>query len=82
MNPIPTRERCAACHRISPIGFFVPNEIWEVVVHPSLQDSILCLSCFTSRADEKLIPWDKEILFFPVSFYTHLMLTREMELKE
>ena len=69
---IPTRERCGLCHQISPIGFWVPNDVWRTVVHPHYADSIHCLRCFTDRADEKLVEWDKEIKFYPVSRLTHL----------
>ena len=67
-----TRERCAACQEVSPVGFHVPNEVWEAVVHPQFVHSILCVRCFVSRADEKLVAWDESIEFYPVSFVTHL----------
>lgn len=67
MNNTPTRERCAACENISPVSFAVPNEIWGAVVHPKFANSILCLSCFISRADEKMIHWDQSIEFYPYS---------------
>lgn len=72
MNLTPTRERCAACQQISQVGFAVPDEVWEAVVHPQFINSILCLRCFVSRADEKLVPWDDDIELFPVSLHTHL----------
>ncbi len=80
MNNTPTRERCAACQQISPVGFAVSNEIWEAVVHPQFVNSILCLLCFISRADEKLVPWDKAIKLYPVSLYTHLSQTCSIDL--
>ena len=67
-----TREVCGLCHRIHPIGFHVPGEIWEAAVHPRYRDTIHCLSCFIERADEKLLPWDEHIQFWPVSLRTHL----------
>lgn len=69
---IATRERCQMCHEVSAVGFHVPNEMWQLVVHKHWQSSILCLRCFISLADEKLAPWDKSITFYPVSFATHL----------
>lgn len=77
---ISTRERCAACQRISPVGFHVPNEIWEAVVHPHFCNSILCLFCFASRADEKLIMWERDIKLFPVSLASHLKSVRGVDL--
>jgi hypothetical protein len=66
------REFCALCNRVSPVGFWVPNECWEAVVHWSRINDIHCLSCFIARADEKLIRWDREIKFYPVSLALHL----------
>lgn len=68
----PTRERCLMCQRISSVGFHVPDEVWRACVHPSRQNDVLCLCCFISMADEKLVPWDKHIAFYPVSLRSHL----------
>lgn len=67
-----TRERCQLCGDISPVGFHVPDETWRAAVHPSLVHSVLCLPCFASMADEKLIRWDEGIRVFPVSLAGHL----------
>lgn len=72
MPTIATREFCALCHRVSPVGFWVPNHVWREVVHPSRVNDILCPACFIARADEKMIDWDSQIKFFPVSLHTHL----------
>ena len=72
-----TREICAACQKISPVNFSVPNDIWKIVVHPSLQNDILCLMCFILRADEKLIEWDKDIQLFPISLATIIKIRNE-----
>jgi hypothetical protein len=69
---IATRERCQMCHHVNAIGFHVPNAVWLAAVHRHWQNSILCLSCFVSQADEKLIAWDEGIVFYPVSLRTHL----------
>jgi hypothetical protein len=71
-DTIPTRERCAVCHKISSVGFHVPNELWLAVVHPQFNNSILCLNCFISYADEKQAKWDRVIKFYPVSLASHL----------
>lgn len=70
MNP--TRERCQMCHRISSVGFHVPDAVWEAAVHPHWRNSVLCVQCFIAQADEKLLRWDEEIRFFPVSLRSHL----------
>ena len=77
---IPTRERCAACQRVSPISFWVPNEMWRAVVHPSFQNSILCVQCFISRADEKLIDWSAEIKLYPMSMAAQLQNVRGLKI--
>ena len=71
---IATRERCGMCHRISSVGFSVPDEVWKAAVHQHWQNDILCLQCFISQADEKLLPWDREIAFYPVSLKAHLAM--------
>lgn len=67
-----SREICKACFEINRIGFSVPDEIWIKVVPILLRDHILCLNCFTRFADERLIPWDENITFYPVSFVKHI----------
>jgi len=69
---IVTRERCHLCNKINSVGFWVPNKVWKAVVPKNLQESVLCIACFTDFADERLIEWDEEIAFFPVSLINHL----------
>jgi hypothetical protein len=76
---IPTREICGLCHRVSPVGFWVPNDVWAEVVHPHYRESVHCLSCFIERADEKLVKWDRVITFRPTSLRTHIEACRESE---
>ncbi len=71
-DQIATRERCAACHKVSSIGFLVLDDVWETVVHPQFVHSILCIQCFVDRADEMLAGWDEDITFYPVSLRRHL----------
>lgn len=68
----PHREICGLCHRVSPVGFWVPSDVWKASVHHSRINDIHCLSCFIERADEKLIDWSKEIKFYPVSLRSHI----------
>lgn len=71
---LPSRERCACCKRYSPVGFSVPNAIWDLVVANEFYHSILCVSCFADMGDERLVEWDTEIEFYPVSLATHARL--------
>lgn len=70
-NDFTSREICKICYGVNAVGFAVPNDIWQVVVPENFRNTIVCLSCFTRLGDEKGVPWDKEIKFFPVSFATH-----------
>lgn len=65
-----TREHCGRCHRVSPVGFWVPNDIWRAVAGRWL-DSILCIMCFAALGDEKHVVWESGIKFYPVSYATH-----------
>lgn len=71
-NKRPHRSICGLCHREYAVNFWVPNEIWEVAVHPGHINSLHCLQCFIERADAQLLPWDKYIKFYPESLRTHL----------
>lgn len=67
-----SREICKLCFRDNPVGFYVPDEIWKDVIPSKYCSRVVCISCFTCLADEKLIPWDREIQLYPVSMNTHL----------
>ena len=71
-NMPPSREICKLCFRANPVGFVVPNKIWNDVIPPEHCSSVVCISCFARLADEKLIPWDNQIQLYPVSMHTHL----------
>lgn len=71
------REICTCCGRINHVGFTVPNVIWNEAVPAFFINSILCLQCFATFADESLIEWDKDIEFWPVSLKRHLDLNQE-----
>lgn len=68
----PSRELCKVCYRANPVGFDVPDTVWEAVVPEPLRSGVVCLSCFARIADEKLISWDRDIRFSPVSLATHV----------
>ena len=69
---IATRERCGVCHCVSAIGFHVPDELWRVAVPDYFRETVLCLKCFVSFADERMLRWERSIKFFPVSLALHL----------
>ena len=67
-----SREICRMCWRANPVGFSVPDNVWQDVIPPEHRSHTVCLSCFTRLADEKLVPWDYSIRLYPVSMHTHL----------
>lgn len=69
-----SREICKLCFHVNAVGFSVSDEVWKAVVPERVVSSVVCLSCFTRLADEKLIAWDRGIELFPVSMATHLDL--------
>jgi len=72
LNMFLSREICKLCFRVNPVGFSVPDEIWKYTIPSEHQSDVVCLQCFARLADEKLIPWDRDIRLYPVSMYTHL----------
>lgn len=73
---VSTRPRCHACQSIIVVDIGVSNEMWKAVVHPSLRNTYMCINCFASRADEKMIDWAKEIELRPLS------LARQVRINE
>lgn len=71
MTDTTTREFCARCHRISPVGFHARDDIWKAVAGRHWEHSILCILCFAALGDEKHIVWEEGIEFYPVSYATH-----------
>lgn len=66
-----SREICKICYHVNRVGFLVSDEIWMLVIPEKFQSCVVCLSCFTELADEKLVAWDRDIKFYPVSFASH-----------
>jgi len=66
------REICKLCYHINRVGFHVPDDVWAAVVPEHVRTRVVCLSCFSRLADEKMIAWDRDIQFFPVSLATCL----------
>ena len=76
---IPTRPRCDPCQRVVIVDFRVSDELWEAVVHPSLRRTYMCIECFASRADEKLIDWAAGIELFPLSLAAQIKINQDMD---
>lgn len=79
---IPTRSRCGVCHKVSPVEFSVPNSFWKIAVPDYFRNAVVCLQCFISFADERLLAWDEVIKFYPKSLRTHIHEVRKLRLTE
>lgn len=63
------REICKACWNVNPVGFSVPDPIWQRVTVPlGFQDHVLCIMCFARFADEIALDWSDAIQLYPVSW--------------
>ncbi len=71
-----SREVCKLCYHVNGVGFLVPDDVWRAIVPRHVQREVVCLPCFTRLGDEKGVPWDGQIAFFPVSLATHLTPAR------
>lgn len=66
-----TRSRCGVCHHVSPVDFLAPDSVWLRVVPDYFRNTVLCVTCFASFGDERMIAWEDGIEFYPVSLLTH-----------
>lgn len=62
-----TREICKICYRVNRIGFKVSDRVWLDVVPANVRNKVVCLDCFSRIGDSKMVAWDQDIEFFPVS---------------
>lgn len=69
---IASREICKICYHVNAVGFTVSSGMWEAAIPEKHHGDVVCLSCFTRLADEKLILWCEAITLFPVSLAAHL----------
>lgn len=73
-----SREICKLCYTENPIGFNVPDEVWRTIVPEQVVNSVVCINCFTRMGDAKMVQWDKDIEFWPVSRFTFLQCNKEL----
>lgn len=63
-----TREICKCYGRENPLGFYVPDHIWEAAVPFRYRNRVLCILCFDTLATERGVDWAAEsVEFYPVS---------------
>jgi hypothetical protein len=67
--PPTTRDTCKLCYHAITVSFVADNYIWQQTVPANVRDRPVCLGCFIRLADEKLLPWDRGIQFFPISLH-------------
>jgi hypothetical protein len=81
----PTRPICEDCRRRVVVDFKVPDEVWLAVFKETHGPGYFCVQCFGARADERLVPWCRDIELFPMSQAEHIAsvvmpeLARQME---
>lgn len=51
------QQTCKLCNRRDKFNFHVPDDIWESVVPPHLQNRVICLDCFDSLAHSRKIDY-------------------------
>ena len=56
-----TRELCKCCYKFNPVGYNMPDEIWNKVVPEEFRNKVLCLTCFDYFATENGVDWTKHI---------------------
>lgn len=78
----PTRMFCQICGHLHKIDFWVPDTIWDEAINPKYKDTHICINCFMERADEKLLPWDKDIKLMPCSMATQIEIQNSLHEKE
>ena len=67
-----TRELCKRCWRFNPVGFSVPDEVWNRVVPEEFRNRVLCIMCFDYFATEHGVDWAQCVELYPVSGVMHL----------
>lgn len=70
---VPTRPRCACCRQVIVVDLHVPDDLWNAVMRDP-KAGYVCVNCFASRADEKLIDWAPHITLVPLSFVAQMAI--------
>lgn len=73
----PHRQICSVCHREYAIDFQVPDEVWELAVHRSQRNDLICLDCFARMADTRFVEWEHGLEIYPTSLVTHIRNHRD-----
>ena len=68
----PTRPICEDCRRRIVVDFRVPDEVWLAVFKETHGPGYFCVQCFGARADERLVPWCRDIELYPMSQAEHI----------
>jgi hypothetical protein len=57
----PQRQTCKVCDCSDKFDFHVSDDLWEKVVPPRYQKSVVCLDCFDDLAFDKKIDYAESI---------------------
>lgn len=73
---VPTRPRCHCCSQVIVADIEVDDELWCAVMRQTHGPGYVCLNCFASRADEKLIDWSEHIKITPISLVQQIEIQK------
>lgn len=79
---ISTRQRCGVCHQVAAVNFKVPDDLWLRAVPSYFRQTPMCISCFASFADERMLTWCADITFYPKSLAAHRGALLRQEVSE
>jgi hypothetical protein len=71
---VPTRPRCACCDAVIVVDIGVDDELWCAVMREKFGPGYVCVNCFASRADEKLIDWAPHVKLTAISFVAQMQV--------
>lgn len=79
---VPTRARCACCGGVIVADIAMPDDLWCAVMRDKFGPGYVCLNCFASRADEKLIDWAPHVTVHLVSLVQQIAVQQRRKLED
>lgn len=74
---VPTRPRCHCCGDVIVVDYVADDELWCAVMREKFGPGYVCIQCFASRADEKMIDWAPHVQLRPLSLAAQARLQNE-----
>lgn len=82
IKTIPSRSRCTHCREYYAVDFWVTEEVWTKTMRGGTRCDTICLKCFASMADERLVRWEVGLELTPISLITNLERTGNPMVKQ